>query len=275
MTFAIASPMSSFPLPPPPFKSFQSFQWSPLLGSQLRLIAPFVLLKIKWSPLKSSPTPIPLPGDNKNRFPTMIEKSYAIVNAQIRLGAVSSFVFLATGCSCPISFAVSNSASFPTKGIKLDIICCYRARLRCETAHRGTTGPAKSAKLANVTKQLVTIHGNIERLFTVPYFLTKRSSRSSAHPLVFFKYTEGACLGVLKPPRKVPSVRKPVSSVPPSAVLHVSLTRCYRRERTKTNWTQLNADHKRWHIWKHRETSYTTDTPKMWIQYFVAVNEGK
>ena len=37
----------------------------------------------------------------------------------------------------------SNSASFSTKGIKLDIICCYRARLLCETAHRGTTEPAK------------------------------------------------------------------------------------------------------------------------------------
>ena len=34
----------------PPSESFQSFQWSPLLGSQLRLIGPFVLSKIKWSP---------------------------------------------------------------------------------------------------------------------------------------------------------------------------------------------------------------------------------
>ena len=45
--------MSSFSkqiwaIPPVPL-SFQSFQWSPLLGSQLRLIPPFVLLKIKWS----------------------------------------------------------------------------------------------------------------------------------------------------------------------------------------------------------------------------------
>ena len=43
----------------PPSESFQSFQWSPLLGSQLRLIPPFVLLKIKWYPAKSSA----LPGD--------------------------------------------------------------------------------------------------------------------------------------------------------------------------------------------------------------------
>ena len=42
----------------PPSESFQSFQWSPLLGSQLRLIPPFVLSKIKWSPLKSS-NPLP------------------------------------------------------------------------------------------------------------------------------------------------------------------------------------------------------------------------
>ena len=44
-------PMSSFSkqiwaVPPLPW-SFQSFQWPPLLGSQLRLIPPFVLLKIK------------------------------------------------------------------------------------------------------------------------------------------------------------------------------------------------------------------------------------
>ena len=44
----------------PPSKSFQHFQWSPLLGSQLRLIPPSVLLKIKWSPPKSSDPP---PGD--------------------------------------------------------------------------------------------------------------------------------------------------------------------------------------------------------------------
>ena len=47
-------PMFSFSkqiwaVPPLPW-SCQSFQWSPLLGSQLRLIPPFVLLKIKWSP---------------------------------------------------------------------------------------------------------------------------------------------------------------------------------------------------------------------------------
>ena len=38
-------------------ESFQSFQRSSLLGSQLRLIPPFVLPKIKWSPPKSSPPP--------------------------------------------------------------------------------------------------------------------------------------------------------------------------------------------------------------------------
>ena len=47
-------PMSSFSkqiwaVPPLPW-SFQSFQWSPLLGSRFRLIPRFVLLKIKWSP---------------------------------------------------------------------------------------------------------------------------------------------------------------------------------------------------------------------------------
>ena len=40
-----------------PSESFHRFQWFPLLGSQLRLIPPFVLLKIKWSPLKSSGFP--------------------------------------------------------------------------------------------------------------------------------------------------------------------------------------------------------------------------
>ena len=49
---------------PPLLWSFQSFHWSPLLGSQLRLIPPFVLLKIKWSPLKSSfPTPNVIDND--------------------------------------------------------------------------------------------------------------------------------------------------------------------------------------------------------------------
>ena len=59
------------PTDPPPISSFSkkiwlvplwilpSFQWSPLLGSQLRLIPRFVFLKIKWSPLKSSPPPAP------------------------------------------------------------------------------------------------------------------------------------------------------------------------------------------------------------------------
>ena len=36
-----------------PYESFQSLQQSLLLGSQLRLIPPFVLLKIKLSALKS------------------------------------------------------------------------------------------------------------------------------------------------------------------------------------------------------------------------------
>ena len=57
-------PMSSFSkqiwaVPPLPW-SFESFQWSPLLGSRLRLIPPFVLLKIKWSP-HNPPSPPPPP----------------------------------------------------------------------------------------------------------------------------------------------------------------------------------------------------------------------
>ena len=40
-----------------PNPSNPSFQWFPLLGSHFRLILPFVLLKIKWSLLKSSPPP--------------------------------------------------------------------------------------------------------------------------------------------------------------------------------------------------------------------------
>ena len=35
-----------------PSESFHKFQWSPLLDSQLRVIPPFVLTKIKWSPQK-------------------------------------------------------------------------------------------------------------------------------------------------------------------------------------------------------------------------------
>ena len=56
MTFAIPPP----PLPHvfifhanlsgPPSEFFQSFQQSTVLGSQLRLMPPFVLPKIKWSP---------------------------------------------------------------------------------------------------------------------------------------------------------------------------------------------------------------------------------
>ena len=60
---------SQFPPPPPPCLHFPSkFDWSPLwilptfsvillLGSQLRLIPPFVLLKIKRSAQKSPPPP--------------------------------------------------------------------------------------------------------------------------------------------------------------------------------------------------------------------------
>ena len=51
----------------PPSEPFQSFQRFPLSGSQLRLIPPFVLLKIKWSPLKSSvPPPPPSPNAINN-----------------------------------------------------------------------------------------------------------------------------------------------------------------------------------------------------------------
>ena len=59
------------PPPPTPMPSFsKQIEWSPfwilpkfsvipLLGSQLRLIPPFVLSKIKWTPLKSSTLPPP------------------------------------------------------------------------------------------------------------------------------------------------------------------------------------------------------------------------
>ena len=48
-----------------PSESFQSFQRSPFLGSQLWLIPPFALLKMKWCPLKSSdPSP---PAINNDR----------------------------------------------------------------------------------------------------------------------------------------------------------------------------------------------------------------
>ena len=46
----------------PPSESFQSFRWSPFLGSQLRLIPPFVVLKIKWFPPQILPSPY-LSGD--------------------------------------------------------------------------------------------------------------------------------------------------------------------------------------------------------------------
>ena len=62
MTFAIPIPhphafIFQANLSGPPSQSFQSFQWSLLLGSQLRLIPPFVLSKIKWSPLNPPPPP--------------------------------------------------------------------------------------------------------------------------------------------------------------------------------------------------------------------------
>ena len=53
MTFAIPFPhvfIFQANLSGPPSESFQSFQQSPLLGSQLRLIPPFVLPKIKAPP---------------------------------------------------------------------------------------------------------------------------------------------------------------------------------------------------------------------------------
>ena len=46
-----------------PSKSFQSFQWSPLLVSQLWLIPPFVLLKINWSPPQNPPPPQTINND--------------------------------------------------------------------------------------------------------------------------------------------------------------------------------------------------------------------
>ena len=53
----------------PPSESFQSFQWSPLLGSQLRLIPPFLLLKIKLTPPppKSSVPPREINSINDDR----------------------------------------------------------------------------------------------------------------------------------------------------------------------------------------------------------------
>ena len=47
----------------PPSESLQSLQLSPLLGSQLRLIPPFVFLKIKWSLPKSPPPPREINND--------------------------------------------------------------------------------------------------------------------------------------------------------------------------------------------------------------------
>ena len=49
-------------------ESFQSFQWSPLLGFQLQTDPPFVLPKLKWSPLKlSAPPPQPPLAINNDR----------------------------------------------------------------------------------------------------------------------------------------------------------------------------------------------------------------
>ena len=55
----------------------------------------------------------------------------------------------------PPPLLFSNSASFSTKGIKLDIICFYRARLLCETAHRGTTRNLRNRR--NLKKMTVFI----------------------------------------------------------------------------------------------------------------------
>ena len=130
----------------------------------------------------------------------------------------------------------SNSASFSTKGIKRDIICFYRARLLCETAHRGTTRNLRNRR--NLKKNdcfyyklqyMVSLIGYSQ----TPIINKDRRDRALTfwEPLCsFFKYTEGAGLGVPKPPRKVPSARQPGSAVPPSAVPHISLTRCYRRD---------------------------------------------
>ena len=52
---------SKFEPSPMPW-SFQSFQWSPLLGSQLRLMPPFVLLKIMCPPPHN---PLPRPTGDK------------------------------------------------------------------------------------------------------------------------------------------------------------------------------------------------------------------
>ena len=60
-------PMSSFfqtNLSGPPSESFKISQRSALLGSQLWLIPPYVLPKIKWCPLKfSAPLPHPINND--------------------------------------------------------------------------------------------------------------------------------------------------------------------------------------------------------------------
>ena len=44
----------------PPCESFQNFQWSPPFGLSVTTDPPSVLLKIRWSPPKSSDPP---PGD--------------------------------------------------------------------------------------------------------------------------------------------------------------------------------------------------------------------
>ena len=51
-------------VPPPPTESFQSFQWSPLLGSQLPLIPTFVLLRSSDSPPRKKSFP---PAINNHR----------------------------------------------------------------------------------------------------------------------------------------------------------------------------------------------------------------
>ena len=60
----------------PPSESFQSFQRSPLLGYQLRLIPTFVLLKIKWPPkiLRSTPPAINNDGSLRRKKVVVVKR---------------------------------------------------------------------------------------------------------------------------------------------------------------------------------------------------------
>ena len=69
-------------VPPPASESFQSLQQSLLLGSQLRLILPFVLLRIKWFPLKSFASPPPPKAPNNDR--TLECLSYRESNKRVK-----------------------------------------------------------------------------------------------------------------------------------------------------------------------------------------------